>query len=84
MTLLDAREYDPEKERKRKRRIISVAIVVLVVAALGWWFRYWPEERIADHFFEDLQKTGLRSRLRRVDARSAMETTSGSLPEISL
>src|ERR1700733_13705477 len=56
MTLLDAREYDPEKERKRKRRIISVVIVVLVVAALCWWFRYWPEERIADHFFEDLQK----------------------------
>ncbi len=56
MTLLDAREYDPEKERKRKRRIISAIIVVLLVAALGWWFRYWPEERIADHFFEDLQK----------------------------
>ena len=57
MTLLDAQEYDPAKARKRKqtnhfgdrdpgdRR-----------SALGWWFRYWPEERIVGHFFDALQK----------------------------
>jgi hypothetical protein len=56
MTLLDAREYDPAKERKRRNRIISMLVVALLVAAFCWWFRYWPEERIADHFFDALQK----------------------------
>jgi hypothetical protein len=56
MTLLDAREYDPAKERKRRNRIISMIVVALLVAAFCWWFRYWPEEHIADHFFDALQK----------------------------
>ena len=56
MTLLDAKEYDPEKERKRKTRIISAIVVVIILLGLGWWFRYWPEERIVGHFFDALQK----------------------------
>jgi hypothetical protein len=56
MTLLDAQEYDSAKARKRKIRIISAIVIVLVVASLGWWFRYWPQERIAGHFFDDLQR----------------------------
>ena len=56
MTLLDAQEYDPEKARKRRIRIITAITILIVVCALGWWFRYWPEERIARHFFDALQK----------------------------
>jgi hypothetical protein len=56
MTLLDAKEYDPAKERKRKTRIISAIVVVLILFGLGWWFRYWPEEREAGRFFDSLQK----------------------------
>ena len=56
MTLLDAKEYDPQKERKRRARIISVIVVLLVLGFLGWWFRYWPEERVADRFFDALQR----------------------------
>ena len=56
MTLLDAQEYDAEKARKRKKRIISAILIVIVVAFLGWWFRYWPEERVARHFFDALQR----------------------------
>jgi hypothetical protein len=56
MTLLDAKAYDPGKERKRRIRIISGIVLLLVVLFLGWWFRYWPEERVADHFFDALQK----------------------------
>lgn len=55
MTLLDAQEYDSAKARKRKVRIISAIVIVLVLAGLGWWFRYWPQERIAGRFFDDLQ-----------------------------
>jgi hypothetical protein len=56
MTLLDAQEYDSAKARKRKVRIISAIVIVLVLAGLGWWFRYWPQERIAGRFFDDLQR----------------------------
>jgi hypothetical protein len=55
MTLLDAKDYDSGKEQRRKKRIISAVVVVLLLAFLGWWFRFWPEERIADRFFDDLQ-----------------------------
>ncbi len=65
MTLLDAQEIDPAKARKRKQQI-TLAIVFLVgmfgigllgfLLGHGWWFRYWPDERIAGHFFASLQK----------------------------
>src|SRR5579864_2312158 len=56
MTLLDAKEYDPQKERRRRARIISAIVVWLLLGFLGWWFRYWPEERVAEHFFDALQR----------------------------
>jgi len=65
MTLLDAHELDPEIARKRKRRIAIAGVLVaafLLVGVLGfltnngWWFRYWPDERIVGHFFQALQK----------------------------
>ena len=56
MTLLDAQEYDPAKARKRNIRIISAIVIVLFVAGFLWWNRYWPEERVAGHFFAALQK----------------------------
>jgi hypothetical protein len=56
MTLLDAQEYDSEKARKRRKQIISAIAILVIVLALGWWFRYWPDERIVGHFFDALQK----------------------------
>jgi len=65
MTLLDAQEDDPRKARKRKNRIIAATALVVVVVGIGvlgfllgygWWFRYWPEERIVAHFFDAVQK----------------------------
>ena len=56
MTLLDAKEYDPAKERKRRARIISAIVVLLLLGFLGWWFRYLPEERVAERFFDALQR----------------------------
>jgi hypothetical protein len=55
MTLLDAKDYDSGKEQRRKKRIISAVVVVLLLAFLGWWFRFWPEERVANRFFDSLQ-----------------------------
>jgi hypothetical protein len=56
MTLLDAQEYDPQKARKRRMQIITAVTILVIAAALGWWFRFWPEERVVGHFFEALQK----------------------------
>ena len=61
MTLLDAKEYDPEKERKRKTRLIWLVVVVLLAAGLAWWFRFWPEERVAERFFDALQQQSYES-----------------------
>jgi hypothetical protein len=65
MTLLDAKELDPEKARVSRRRyfiILGITVAVLVIGLLGallgygWFFRYFPEERIVGHFFRDLQR----------------------------
>jgi hypothetical protein len=56
MTLLDAKEYHPEKERKRRTQIISTVVFVLLLVFSAWWNRFWPEKRIADKFFSSLQK----------------------------
>ena len=56
MTLLDAKQYDPEKDRRKRVRIILSVVVVVIVLALLWWFRYWPEEHIFGKFFDALQK----------------------------
>src|SRR5206468_1307884 len=56
MTLLDAKQYDPEKSRKKRNRIVSTILVVVVLAFLAWWFRYWPQERVVGHFFQALQQ----------------------------
>jgi hypothetical protein len=56
MTLLDAKEYYPEKERKRRSRIISTIVLVLLLVLGIWWNRFWPETHVAGKFFSSLQK----------------------------
>src|SRR3984893_5187023 len=56
MTLLDAKEHQPEKERKRRAKIVFATALVLILAAVGWWNRFWPEKHVADKFFSSLQK----------------------------
>ena len=56
MTLLDAKEYDPAKEKRRKIRIALICCGVLLLLILGWLYRNWPEERVVDKFFDALQK----------------------------
>jgi hypothetical protein len=56
MTLLDAKEFNPEKASARNKRLILGLVVLLILAFLGWWFRYEREELIVGHFFSALQK----------------------------
>jgi hypothetical protein len=55
MTLLDAQPYDPTKARRRNIRIAAAVLMVIVLAALAWFYRNWPEEHAVDKFFAALQ-----------------------------
>ena len=55
MTLLDAQEYDSARARRRRIKIAGVVVIVLIIAGLIWTFRYLPQERLVDHFFDALQ-----------------------------
>lgn len=56
MTLFEAKEYDPSHDRKRRNIIIAILTLVVILGALGWHFRYWPEERVAHKFFSALEQ----------------------------
>lgn len=56
MTLLDAKEYHPEKERRKKFRIVSLIVLALVLIFVGWLNRFWPEKHVANQFFSALQQ----------------------------
>ena len=56
MTLLDAKEFDPEKDSRKRKRIILIVAVLLILLGLGWWFRNLREELIVRSFFTALQK----------------------------
>ena len=61
MTLLDAQPYDAARAHRRKIKITTAIVVVLVLAALAWVYRNWPEERVVDHFFSALQRQDFES-----------------------
>jgi hypothetical protein len=54
-TIFTAPEYDAARERKKKIIAIVIVGVVVVGAFAAWWFRYWPQERIVDRFFDSIQ-----------------------------
>ena len=56
MTLLDAQPFDEARARRRKIRIAAGLLVLIVLAALAWMYRNWPEERVVSHFFAAIQK----------------------------
>ena len=56
MTIFEAKEYDFRKARRRKITISVVIVAVLVLGALAWVFRNYPEELVVHRFMTDLQK----------------------------
>ncbi len=55
MSLLDAPEYDPSRERRKALLALGAVVLVAALAATGYRFRNWPEERVVDRFFAALQ-----------------------------
>ena len=56
MTLFEAQPYDPARARKKRLLIFAVIGGVFVIGILWWMFRFWPEERVVDQFFDALQQ----------------------------
>ncbi len=56
MSLLDAPEYDPHRDRRRRIRVISIVVLGLVIVGLAWRYHNWPEEHAVDKFFQALQQ----------------------------
>jgi hypothetical protein len=54
-TLFDAQPYDEAAERRRRIRMGCAIAAVIVIAALLWFNRYWPEKRRVEQFFAQLQ-----------------------------
>lgn len=55
MSLLDAPEYDPSRERRKYLLALGAVLLVAALAVAGYRFRNWPEERVVDRFFAALQ-----------------------------
>ncbi|MGH9556796.1 MAG: hypothetical protein ACRD3R_11310 [Terriglobales bacterium] len=55
MSLLDAPEYDPSRERRKALLALGAVVLVAALAATAYRFRNWPEERVVDRFFAALQ-----------------------------
>jgi hypothetical protein len=55
MTLLDAPPYNPARARRRKLAIVACVLGAILLTALSWIYRNWPEEHEVDKFFTALQ-----------------------------
>src|SRR5947209_5984891 len=56
MGLLDATEYDPRPAQRRNRMILIALGLVIVALILYFIFRYYPEKKVVDHFFQALEQ----------------------------
>lgn len=56
---MDAQEYDPRPEKRRKR-LAAILALSMVIALIAWfWLRHWPEKRVVDGFFREIESGSL-------------------------
>lgn len=53
--LFEAPAYDPARERRKRVVISTIIAAAIVVAVLGYFLRFWPEEHVVNQFFTALQ-----------------------------
>ncbi|HEV2990060.1 MAG TPA: hypothetical protein VG759_16575 [Candidatus Angelobacter sp.] len=61
MGLMDAKEYDPRPAERRKKIILGLVLVAVIVGVLWYFFRYWPEERVINKFFDAVERGDMQS-----------------------
>jgi len=59
MGLMDATEYDPRPAQRRNRLILALVMVVVLAGIFWYFFRYRPEERVIDKFFEAVERNDM-------------------------
>ncbi len=59
MGLMDATEYDPRPAQRRNRLILALVMVVVLAGIFWYFFRYWPEERVINKFFEAVERNDM-------------------------
>jgi len=59
MTLFEAPNYDPAKERRRAMVIPVILVLLLVGAFLTWHFWNWPAEHRVSRFFNAIEQKDL-------------------------
>jgi len=55
MTLMDAQQYDPARDRRRRIWIAAIIVVLLIGAWVAYHFRDYPERAAVNKFFSALQ-----------------------------
>ena len=55
MALLDAKEYDPRPAQRRRRVALILVVAGLATFILWWLFRYYPEKRAINQFFDAIE-----------------------------
>jgi hypothetical protein len=55
MSLLDAPEYDPRRERRRRNALLVVSGIALAAVLLIFYFRNWPAEHRVSRFFDAIE-----------------------------
>lgn len=53
-SIFTAPQYDPRRERRKRTIIVFIVTAAILIGALAWVYRNWPEERVVDHFFAAL------------------------------
>ncbi|HEV3038518.1 MAG TPA: hypothetical protein VHA33_12150 [Candidatus Angelobacter sp.] len=61
MGLMDAKEYDPRPAQRRMKIIASLALIAVIVGIVWFLFRYWPEERVINRFFDAIERSDMQS-----------------------
>lgn len=55
VSLLDAKPIDTARERRRKIIIAALILIIIGLAITAWEVRFWPEQRVVNHFFAALE-----------------------------
>jgi hypothetical protein len=56
MTLFEAQPYDAVRARKKRNIILAIIVAIIVIAAVLWLNRFWPEKHVVSEFFSALQQ----------------------------
>ncbi|HEY0758598.1 MAG TPA: hypothetical protein VGD59_05005 [Acidisarcina sp.] len=59
MTLLDAPAYDIRRANLFRNFAIGALVLAVVLGALGWWFRDWPEQHRVERFMRTVESGDL-------------------------